>query len=177
MLSRSEFVQEEALHSVAFRLAATAAVGVFALAGCSSSEDEWSRNLPETVPAEGVVLLDGKPVEGAVVVFSPVAPGKYPAQGVTDTDGEFSLKAFPSKEGAVAGSYQVGVTKNVEKPTGKARKENFGPDAEHAADLPPPSEWENLLPNRYANPANSGLTMEIPADGTSELKIELKSGS
>lgn len=153
------------------------AAALLLLPGCSGGEDEWSKNLPETVPASGVVLLDGEPVEGAAVVFSPVAPAKYPAQALTGSSGEFELKAFPSKEGAVPGSYEVGVTKNVETGAGKARDPaSYGLDAEHAAEAPPPVEYKNILPRQYANPATSGLTVEIPSGGTSELKIELKSG-
>ena len=158
------------------RCAAVSAL-LLLLAGCSDGEDEWTRELPETVPAGGVVLLDGKPVEGATVVFAPAPPGKYPATAVTSSDGEFELKAFPSKEGAVPGSYQAGVTKNVETGAGKPKDPSFyGLDAEHAEEAPPPIEYKNVLPQQYADPASSGLTVEIPAGGTSELKIELKSG-
>lgn len=146
------------------------------LAGCSGGEDQWTKELPETVEASGVVLLDGKPVERAAIVFAPVPPGKHPAQGLTDSEGEFHLKAFPAKEGAVPGSYQVGVTKNVETGAGPPKDPSFyGEDAEHAAESPAPIEFKNVLPQQYANPANSGLTVEIPPGGTSELKIELKS--
>ena len=153
-----------------------ASVAAVLLAGCSGGDDMWTKDLPDTVPASGVVLLDGKPVGGAVVVLAPVAPGKYPAQALTDEDGEFALDAFPSKEGAVPGSYQVAVTKNIEAGAGKTKDpSSYGLDAAHAAAAPPPSEFKNMLPETYAVPTTSGLTLEIPEEGTSELKIELKS--
>lgn len=146
------------------------------LAGCTGSEDKWTKELPETVPAAGVVLLDGKPVERAAVVLSPMPPAKHPAQALTRADGTFELKAFPAKDGAVPGSYQVGVTKNVETGAGAAKDPaSYGLDAAHAAESPALIEFKNVLPQKYANPASSGLKVEIPPEGTSELKIELKS--
>ena len=146
------------------------------LAGCSGGEDEWAKNLPDTVPASGVVLLDGEPVASAIVVLAPVAPGKYPAQALTDEDGEFALNAFPAKEGAVPGSYQVAVTKNVAAGAGKAKDpSSYGLDAGHAAALPEAPDFKNVLPEKYAVPGMSGLVVNIPPEGTSELKIELKS--
>lgn len=150
--------------------------GVLLLAGCSGGDDQWTRDLPKTVTGAGVVLLDGEPVEGAVVVLAPVAPGKHPAQALTRSGGEFSLNAFPSKEGAVPGSYQVAVTKNVESGGGKRKDPSFyGEDAEHAAALPEATEFKNVLPEKYAVPGMSGLVVNIPPEGTSDLRIELKS--
>jgi len=150
---------------------------VVLLAGCSGGQDAWSQKLPATVPAEGIVLLDGQPVEGASIVLDPVAPAKHAASAVTSSGGKFELKAFPSKEGAVPGSYQVGITKQVSTGQGAAWKpKEFGEDAGHAEKSPPPTEWKNALPEKYETAQTSGLTVVIPEGGTSKLKIELKSG-
>lgn len=143
------------------------------LAGCSGG-DKWTKSLPETVPAGGVVLLDGQPVEGAAVVFAPVSPGKYPAQALTGSGGRFELKAFPSKDGAVPGSYQVAVSKTVET-SGSNQPVNLGPDVGHAATTGGDALWKNELPSQYATPPASGLTAVVPPEGTSDLKIELTS--
>ncbi|WP_197444158.1 transthyretin-like family protein [Maioricimonas rarisocia] len=145
------------------------------LSACSS-EDEWTKNLPETVPATGVILLDGEPVEGASVVFAPVPPDNYPANALTDSSGRFELKAFPSKDGAVPGSYQVGVSRTVEVSADSMSADQLGEDAAHAAESPTSGvNWINALPNQYANPTMSGIELTIPDDGTSDLKIELSS--
>lgn len=142
--------------------------------GCSGG-DEWTKNLPETVAATGVVLLDGKPVEGASVVFAPADGAKYPAKALTDSSGHFSLDAFPSKEGAVPGKYKIQISKTVEIAAEAPVAAVAGPDAAHTAESEDgETRYVNALPKQYANPNTSGLTAEIPPDGTTNLKFELK---
>lgn len=71
----------------------------FALAGCSSAS---------RAPVEGTVTLDGKPVDGGVIVF---APEEYRGGGVERTvvkadinGGKYSLDAA---HGPVVGNYRV----------------------------------------------------------------------
>jgi len=61
------------------------------------------------VPVEGVVKLDGKPVEGATVVFTS-EDGSRTFSGFTDANGAFSLTGG-EKPGAVPGNYKVTVVK------------------------------------------------------------------
>jgi hypothetical protein len=151
-----------------------AAAGLL-LAGCTGGGgDQWTQKLPDTVAASGVVLLDGAPIEGATVVFAPVA-GQHAADGLTDADGRFTLKAFPSKDGAVPGSYQVAVSKTVATEFAAQLKPEHVVEAEHAAAGPVPAAFANALPSDYANPGTSGLKADIPRAGTTDLKIELKS--
>lgn len=65
---------------------------------------------PKPVPVEGVVKLDGAPVEGATVTFV-TADGKLSASGLTDASGHFSLSTA-SGPGAFPGDYKVVVVKN-----------------------------------------------------------------
>ena len=147
------------------------------IVGCSRG-DKWTKNLPDTVPAEGVVLLDGEPVEGASIVFAPEDPKQYPANALTSRSGRFELQAFPSKTGAVPGSYQIGVSKTVEVDNSKGRRRNWGEDAAHAKEAEESGamvSWQNVLPQQYANPTMSGLTAQIPPEGVEDLKIEISS--
>jgi hypothetical protein len=145
------------------------------LAGCFGGGDQWTKDLPETVNASGVVLLNGQPVENATVVFAPVEPGTHPAKARTNKKGEFTADAFPSKGGAVPGTYQVAVSKTIET-TMTYPAFNPGEDAEHAEAAGPTQGvgWKNVLPQQYANPFNSGLEVVIPPEGTKDIKIELK---
>jgi hypothetical protein len=143
--------------------------------GCSGAPDKWMENLPDTVPAEGVLLLDGKAVEGAAIVLSPNDPGGFAASAISGSSGRFRLQAFPTKEGAVPGSYRVVVTKNEPSGSGAWKPEDFGEDAAHAAASPPPSSMKNVLPARFADPKSSGVAVTIPPDGASDLTIDLNS--
>ena len=68
---------------------------------------------------EGVVLLDGKPIEGATVFFSPASAAGdaacgLPAAGMTRADGGFTLNAGGGAKpgaGTKAGDYVVTVVK------------------------------------------------------------------
>lgn len=117
-------------------------------------------HLPKTVQADGLVTLDGVPVDGAQVVF--ISADGNSASAATDTSGKFSLRSFDEKPGAVPGTYKVQVSKTIAEPTGKQDadggdviKFNFG------------------VPKRYTGIGTSKLEMNIPDSGTEDLKIEL----
>lgn len=140
----------------------TALVVLPPLAGCGGSD------LPDTAPASGVVTLNGKPVEGAMVTFSGTAPKAHPASGTTDASGRFELSTYltpqVTAQGAVPGDYQVSITK-MEK--GKVAK--GATSADPKAYTPPKS----LLPARYANPKKSGLTAAVKEGEANEFTFEL----
>ena len=133
--------------------------------GCGGGTDPNLANRPAVVPAEGVVNFKGAPLEGATVIFSPTAGGANGASASTDADGKFVLSAFPPDTGAVPGSYQVAITKMSIADTAASPASH---DAEGPVATPKP-----LIPERYSNPASSGLTAEIPASGKQDLKFDL----
>lgn len=132
-------------------------LGLVLAVGCQKSNS----NLPATVKAEGVVTLDGKPVEGASVTFI-ADQGNYHAKAITDASGKFRLRAFDEKEGAVPGSYKVQVNKTVVSNSG-------GGDSEASVNV------QYGLPAKYSTMAESGLTSTIPEAGTTDIKLELVS--
>ncbi len=145
---------------------------VLVFAGCAGDD-----GLPRTVNASGVVTLDGKPIDGASIVFAE-ASGVNFAQGLSDSSGHFSLDAFEAKKGAVPGSYKVTVSKTVtvEKSVNQKQMKALAEDAQHAADGGDENanvSWVNDLPPRYAGFGTSGLSAVVPEDGTSDLKLEL----
>lgn len=135
---------------------------VSGLVGCGSG----AGNLPRTVPAAGVVTLDGKPVEGAQVVLVPAGEAVTGAYGVTDARGRFSLRAFDQKEGAIPGDYLVQVSKTIE-----VRLK--GPPG--SVDGGDPVRFEHGVPARYTNAQTSGLKVTIPDAGKQDIQLELKS--
>lgn len=136
------------------------------LAGCSDSNKG-----PRTVPVEGVVTLDGQPIEGASVVFIDDG-GQYPAQGRSDADGKFSLSAFEYKTGAVPGSYKATVSRTVVETAGDEVPAG-SEEAEHAGEAAGQRVY-NDLPGKYAAPSGI-LAFTVPEDGVTDLKIELTS--
>jgi hypothetical protein len=133
--------------------------GVGLIVGCGPDLS----HLPRTVKAEGIVTLDGVPVEGALLTFI-ADQGEHHASATSDKNGRFVLNAFPQKSGAVPGSYKVGVSKTVI---------NGGKEDESGGETTINLSYG--LPSKYASFTTSGLTSTIPDSGTSELKIDLTS--
>jgi hypothetical protein len=132
---------------------------VVVVVGCGPN----TSNLPATVPAQGVLTLDGQPVDTAAVTFI-ADSGNYHATAMTDASGKFALKAFPEKEGAVPGSYKVEINKTIV---------SAGKDAGDAGE-----GTVNVklgIPEKYASMATSGLTCTIPEAGDTNIKIEMTS--
>jgi hypothetical protein len=142
-----------------------------ALIGCSSES-----HVPEGVelhPAGGKVTYKGQPVEGATVTFRP--SGQSPsAVAMTEADGTFKLQAFPNTEGAVAGDYTVTVVKQVAAETEKvdsfAEMEQRSKAGQPASGRP---AFRSLIPEKYGDPAKSGLKATVAADGENQFEFAL----
>lgn len=128
-------------------------LGMFA--GCENDK------LPKTVPAEGVVTLDGATVSDATVLLI-ADVGDINASAVSDKNGKFLLNAFPEKSGAVPGSYKVSISKTIN----EAASEKTG------------ETMVNLkygLPQKYSLYTTSGLTYTLGEKGDKNIKFDLQS--
>ncbi|PQO26326.1 carboxypeptidase-like regulatory domain-containing protein [Blastopirellula marina] len=141
-----------------------AALAALISTGCSS------KLIPGGVEAKGIVLLDGEPLEGATVIFSPSGPGRS-ANGMTNAAGEFSLGTIEPADGVLPGEYQVAIIKSIV----DEKRVTVDPLAvqEKTGQFPPSPPNINIVPRKYANPQKSGLTAAISEAGTSELKFEI----
>lgn len=129
------------------------------LMGCGSQDDKWKKDRPKTAPAAGVITLDGKPLDGAQVVLVPES-GTHGASALSAADGSFRLSAFPPDDGAVPGSYKVMIVKSI------VPELQEGETAELAyAKL--------LVPKKYTDANTSGLMVDIPDAGKTDIKLEL----
>jgi hypothetical protein len=63
---------------------------------------------PDIASVEGVVTLDGKPLEGAQVLFVP-EKGR-PAVGKSDASGRYRMEYTESRTGAIPGKSRVEIT-------------------------------------------------------------------
>ena len=140
------------------------------LIGCNVDD-----GLPKTVPAKGTVLVDGKPIEGAVIVLMQDTGANF-ARGITDKSGNFSLDTFETKSGAVPGDYKATISKTVTIENKTKMSKSMEEEAKEAAagdESLINASWVNDLPNKYANPGTSGLSVAIPEGGKTDIKFEL----
>ncbi len=100
---------------------------------------------------------------GATVVFVPEAKqkskGVVPVRpaAVADDEGNFVLMLAEKHEGAPEGKYKVAIT----------AVEQFGEDDDSETRRP------NAIPDKYGNPATSGLTAVVE-DGDNVVNFDLK---
>ena len=125
---------------------------VVSLASCSQG---WKK----CHPAQGNILLDGSPLEGAEVWLFPTAddllktnPAVRP-YGKTSKDGSFTLMTYVAGDGAPVGTFKARVIceKRVKGPAGEG-----GGDDDRGQKM-------NILPPKYGDPEASGLVVTIQA--------------
>lgn len=133
---------------------------IILLGGCNND------GLPDMVPIRGTVMLDGNPVSSGTVLYSPVDrnAGRQ-ARGAIQPDGSFQLTTLRPGDGAQLGEYQIAII--AIKPLGTARAE-----VEQRAGKVRP---ESLVPLRYSNPSQSGLTDTVDGNHTGLKDLELSS--
>lgn len=142
-------------------------VGLVALvmnAGCG--EAVKPPKLPDTVPFKGVVKLDGKPMNGGVITFSPAKDITHTGSSVISANGEYDLKISVgkiTKNGVKPGEYKVTVSRFLD-PSGNPQ------DPTKKVEVP----GMESLPMHYTNPVTTPLTATVPAAGGSQ-DFELKS--
>jgi hypothetical protein len=163
---------------------AVSAVGLFLLTGCGGG-------LPSVT---GVVTMDGQPLDGAVVLFTPQGPGGQIATGITDSHGKFIMGTGKQENGVRPGKYKVTITKTAEevKPTpyfgdelakkyaAKAGGEVKEADKEVKQAVKQMQAEENAAkklrrptPPVYQDPAKTPLEADVPAQR--EYRFDLKS--
>lgn len=131
--------------------------------GCSSGSDDES--VGELFPVSGMVTLDGKPLSGATVSFSPMKGTQGSrSEGTTDANGEFILRKRNGRKGLEAGKYQVAVSKFAQK-DGTPFPTNIAGDVRAAVGV-------EHVPERYVRGESAELVFEVPKGGT-KLEIAL----
>ncbi len=140
-----------------------ALVGAVLALGCPQGADR-----PATYQVTGKVTQNGSPVEGATVTFAPTGAGSA-AVGKTDASGQYALSTS-GDEGALPGQYNVTVVKyegqadvgaggeiDMDSEAYEKIQAGGGASAQQA-------EAKNLLPEKYANPADSGFKATVTED-------------
>jgi len=126
----------------------------------------------------GKVMMNGAPVPGASVSFSPVKEGTPPALGISDTQGIYILTTYDSGDGAVEGDFKVMVYKGApasqaaapaHDPTGRASgaPTHSGPAGKSQA-----AAGGSLLPEKYSQASTTPITKTVKS-GDNTIDIEL----
>lgn len=133
---------------------------------------------PPIVPVDGIVTLDGSPVEGATVVFTPKKEGTM-SMAMTDAAGKFALRTGAGRKGAAVGEHDVTVKLSIgneESTNGPTTDDGLAPlmPSEAGVNAPkaPVAKVGWIVPERYSKPG--ALTATVPAGGLSGHKLELK---
>jgi hypothetical protein len=131
-----------------------------ALAGCGGGVSDE----PETVPAKGTLMIDGKPPTMKMSIAFTPTDGKKLAAGETDEQGNFVLKTNETLDGAVPGTYNVSVTHIYEVTEAMPGMDGYKP--------PPPSP----VAKKFTDPKTSGLSFTVDKDPSkNDFKIDVTS--
>lgn len=138
---------------------AVAVIAIVCVAGCGGAASG-----PTTVPVTGEVTLDGSPVPTADVAFTPSGDSTdaTSALAVTDTTGRFEVVSQfdggrTSKPGMQPGKYTVAVSQLEQVPLEATLRR----------------APKNMLPEKYANGASSGLAVEVVANQDNHFVLKL----
>lgn len=139
---------------------AAMAISCAILAGCGPA------NRLDTVPATGVVTLDGEPIAGVAMTLVPQEGVKgRGGYAVTGEDGSYNFQVDPETEGVPPGAYRVLLQKYA-MPDGSPI-----PTGVSAAD----AGIVNVLPPIYSDPEKSQVLVTFPSPDGQGIPIELKS--
>ena len=125
-------------------------------------------------PAKGVVLLEGAPVDFAVVAFVPEKGST--AVAMTDDEGKFLMTLPAGRKGVPAGNYKVSIRKSAAKSEGATEPTTFEEmERQHQQGITPAAPtFKPGIPPRYSDPQTSELRVEVTPAGTNEFTFDLK---
>jgi hypothetical protein len=115
------------------------------------------------------VTYKGAPVENANVTFVNQEGPAAPANGRTGPDGKAKLKTYTEEDGAVLGQHKVLIEKSES--VGGSNVDQDSPEYNPNA---PPATIKYLLPKKFSDYANSGLTAEVKDSDPNEFTFDLK---
>lgn len=144
-------------------LGAVAALGLF---GCDSG--------PHVVPVTGTVTINGKPLEGATVSFTPEESNAVKTLGTDTTgpEGNFKLM-YNDRTGIAPGKYKVLISKQEAK-AGVVIPEEFKKDPVMAKMA---GMTKESLPPAVSDAEESSFTREVKESGDNVFDFDIKASS
>lgn len=143
--------------------------GLALLSGCSGN------NQPPTYPTTGVVHFEGKPMKGGgAISFVPVSEQSgMPAGGAIAEDGTFVMSTYGEGDGSVPGKFRVTIMQTTAAEPTMTQNED-GSEPTMATEPTVTVGPEDTIPFTYADPLNTPLEIEVKAQDSNELVIELQ---
>jgi hypothetical protein len=145
------------------------------VAGCGQSGG------PVVQYVKGFVTLDGAPLGGATVRFSPTGSSGMGATGMTQDDGSFTLNAQAARPGAGTAEGEYAVTIQKDEYPDRSHLELSTDDprygtAEHQRlmDEADAAKPKIIVPRRYNTAETSGLSATV-VKGSNSFRFELVS--
>src|SRR5262249_50038369 len=144
-------------------------LAAFLQTGCGAKGKTWAYNSK----VEGTAKIDGVPLAGVVVGFSPDDPqfqGPL-SHGYTDENGHFELKADNRKSGAVIAKHFVTIL------TGRGADPQAGEAQGKEAAVAKAKQKNPAVPACYKIVSDTPLVIEVTADKhTYDLELSRKAG-
>lgn len=137
-----------------------ACLGLFACQNSTGIPQE------DTVPVSGVATFNGTPLANYTVSFFPI-DGRRPAAGVTDDQGNFILGTNATGDGCPPGPCQVAVVWAGPPPVEPGTEVQIE-DPRKQPKQPVP------VPQKFADPATSGIEIVVPESGLEDHNLEVK---
>ena len=134
------------------------------LTGCGGD------NVPKNIPIHGSVTFQGKPLIGGEILYAPVDENQgRQAHGKIQGDGTFTLGTTETIKGVIPGKYRVSIRGQdpVAQSTGSNKKAKSKTAARSQTGQKP------LIPEKYADPQQSGLTDDVTESHSGFTKFEL----
>ncbi|MDO5581241.1 MAG: hypothetical protein Q4G69_08895 [Planctomycetia bacterium] len=144
------------------------------LMGCGEPLPE---GMPRLIPCELTLLQEGKPLVGATVSLLPEKDqARWNLVGITNESGTANILANGKYKGVPEGKYKIIIIKvETEAGTGPAIPQAGEPGYDEAVanlDKRPPAKRFTLVEDKYSNPKDTPLAIDIPARGSVRQNIE-----
>ena len=128
----------------------------------------------EVYPVRGLVTFEGKPMAGGgSIAFLPISYQKGKGAGATiDSNGRFVMSTYKDGDGSIAGRFRVLITQSVWDEPENQGDVKTTPKGQNSKPVKRVQDDE-MIPDIYAHVQNSPIIVEIGADKSPDITIEL----
>ena len=134
---------------------------LIAAAGCGPDD-----GLPKRLPVSGRVTYNGEPLANGTITFVPEDPTGRGAFGTIE-DGDYRLTTQDQDDGAIPGKYKVAIASTEQPDLSEAAAQAGAGVMDQGMVAEADQQAKSLIPERYADAAQSGLTAEVERGSTS----------